>query len=475
MGINRVWPMLKASKEARSLNELAFIEGFQKNCRERRALTYGVDSNNLIDSLEAGSHHTLHGPSALESFFTLLCKYSEASVILHFVFDGPNRPREKRGKRVKTQLPVLYRNAQELITRFGYYYVTTEGKADCPLASLSHSGLIDGVISEDSNLLALGVDRVLQKSRESSGKELWYDVYSLDAVEEKMGLGQYGIILIALLTGNDTNDGLQNCSIETTVQLGRSELARDLIEGYKKFSSNPSSFETFLESWRSELREELHYNCHGYLQNRRPSAAAQVTSRFPNVEVLKHYLVSPIRLQSGDVETWKSILKPRLPDVAGIVSFCREQFHWSDIKILKRFNRNLFKGAVFRMLHSPLVLYKELTFCERGWMLKLLKEKREHTLTNGVEYVKATFLLDKILAITGLSNARATQLSLWVPLGVLQVAKVQWGLPQAVYDQAASARTMVEDEMHEDGSEDDIECLYIARRTASGNYILEFD
>ncbi|KAL0564329.1 hypothetical protein V5O48_017720 [Marasmius crinis-equi] len=473
MGIKRLWPMLTPAKQTRSLNELAFTEGFQRNHREQRALTFGVDTNNILDSLEAGSHHNLHGPSPLESFFTLLCKYSEAPAVFHLVFDGTDRPKEKRGKQVRTQMPVLYRNAEDLATYFGYHPVVTGREADTHLASLSLGGVIDGVISEDSDLLGLGVDRVLRKSRpylrdERSAKELTYDMYCLDDIRERTGLGQEGIVLVALLTGNDTQDGLENCGIETAVQLGQSKLARDLVEGYRKYSQHPRMLDAFLRSWRSEVSDELLYNTHSYLKKRRPSAAGLITAKFPNVEVLEHYLNSPVPLLPEDIATWNSILKPNLPDIAGIVSFCREHFHWSDAEMLKRFNRNFFKGAVFRTLHS------DLTFYERSWSIKLLKEKPQHTLKNGVECVKATFLLDKILAITKLSNAPSMQLSVWVPLGVLRVAKIQRGVEQEIYDQAASAATTVETDIREDES-DDIECLYVARRTASGDYILEFD
>ncbi|KAL0568565.1 hypothetical protein V5O48_013417, partial [Marasmius crinis-equi] len=159
MGIKRLWPMLTTAKQTRSLNEFAFTQGFQRNHREQRALTFGVDTNNILDSFEAGSHHNLHGPSPLESFFTLLCKYSEAPAVFHLVFDGTDRPKEKRGKQVRTQMPVLYRNAQDLASHFGYHPVVTGREADIHLASLSLGGIIDAVISEDSDLLGLGVDR----------------------------------------------------------------------------------------------------------------------------------------------------------------------------------------------------------------------------------------------------------------------------------------------------------------------------
>ncbi|KAL0575416.1 nucleotide-excision repair, DNA incision, 3'-to lesion [Marasmius crinis-equi] len=121
-------------------------------------------------------------------------------------------------------MPDLYRDTSELITQFGYYPVVTEREADCHLASLSQSGIINGVISEDSDLLGLGVNKVLRKSR--SAKELIYDVYSLDEIRKQTGLGQEGIILVALLTGDDTQDGLESCGIETAVQTGSVEASK---------------------------------------------------------------------------------------------------------------------------------------------------------------------------------------------------------------------------------------------------------
>lgn len=59
---------------------------------------------------------------ALKIFFYQLCQFSMAPVTLIFVFDGPQRPAIKRGKRVVHHPTRIVEHVKKLITAFGYYF-----------------------------------------------------------------------------------------------------------------------------------------------------------------------------------------------------------------------------------------------------------------------------------------------------------------------------------------------------------------
>ncbi|KAL0574720.1 hypothetical protein V5O48_007251 [Marasmius crinis-equi] len=470
MGIKGLWPLLASAKETRNLTELAFTEGFQRNNRQQRALVLAVDGPGMLDSLKAGSHNGVHSTSPLESFFGLLCKFNKAAVNLLFVFEGPNRPDEKRGKKVRSTVPRLYREAQELVDAFGYVSKEAEGEADYLLAFLSREGHVDGVISEDSDLLALGANNILRKTRGSPSSELKYDIYSLDSVTESAGLDRDGIILVGLLSGNDTQRGLSDCGIGTAIQLGRSGLGKDLMDGFRLYSADPILQNGFVESWRAELRDELTHNRRGYLERRRPSAAARVDTDFPDSAALEDYAYPPSGIDPVGLQVLiKNLKTPRQPDIARIVSFCKERFRWSNDEIIHRLSPNFFKAVVYRLLQSPLVVFdrRQLTFRERYWKTELKRESPTTSLKNGVESVHATFTVKDIMAISSLPVSWPETVTLWVPLGVLSIAKLPRGLPQEQFDLAALG--MVDD------ADDDIEIVYVRKRAKNGEYFLQVD
>ena len=71
-------------------------------------------------TLAAGVNGQLPG-GGLYILFNKLAAYLKCAVVLVFVFDGPERPAIKRGKKVKDVLPCWTDQAKDLIRYFGYY------------------------------------------------------------------------------------------------------------------------------------------------------------------------------------------------------------------------------------------------------------------------------------------------------------------------------------------------------------------
>ncbi|KAL0061841.1 hypothetical protein AAF712_011283 [Marasmius tenuissimus] len=263
-------------------------------------------------------------------------------------------------------------------------------------------------------------------------------------IKEDTQLDQEGLILVALLCGNDV--GVGGCDIGTAIQLARSGLGKELVEASRHLVRQPQALIEFVHSWRARVRDELSFNIGGYLEQRHPELAACIDDHFPSLEVLEYYANSPTQLHSDDVKCLNGSLRPTLPNMAGIVSFCREQFRWSDDDISWRFKLSLYKGAICRMLHSPLVVYneQEKTFHDRTWKLKLLKESPQHRVEQDVEQVEATFSLAGLVKIAALNVVQPTKETIWIPRSVLQTIRLPRGLSQAKYDQAASGTPDVE-------------------------------
>jgi hypothetical protein len=125
------------------VQDLAVIEGFQRNSRGHHTLIIGVDTEyvhhierkreyvaNLalqsaimaqcIGAVHPDGH--VHGPGHLRVFFYKLCKFLRSPVTWVFVFDGRDRPTLKRGKTVPASTtPSWVGPCKALIECFGFY------------------------------------------------------------------------------------------------------------------------------------------------------------------------------------------------------------------------------------------------------------------------------------------------------------------------------------------------------------------
>ncbi|KAL0572492.1 Rad2 nuclease [Marasmius crinis-equi] len=489
MGIKDLYPHLVAAKVTVMLKELAVQEGFQRNHRKQRCLTLVVDAN-MLDTIEATSHKMVHSVSAAERLFTLFCKFLQTPTALIFVFDGTNRPRFKRGVEVKTRGSSLYRLARTMIGTFGFYSVEASGEADCLLASLSRSGLVDGVISDDSDLLVFGVERLLRKSRnEPPQQELLFDVYTREAIQTKLDLTLAALTFVALLRGTNYHDGVKGCGITIDLQLAQCGFGEALIKGREEHAKVPQSFSVFLMGWRSDVQYELLHNTRGHLRHTYPAVAGNISGTFPNLKVLEHF----VDVERTPIPEGCDSLKPQLPNIPNIVGVCRNNLLWTDGEMLRRFEAHFWQGVVFQILYSPLVVYdpRRSTFLEQWLQTKLVKEWPKHARRGKLECVHAAFSLDTLIKASALeipaTTPRSMKTTLYVPLTVLSVAKLPRGLSQEEVDAAAAQGMTVgekpsnaEEESEENNEleleleSDGIECLYVVEKTKAGDMVIEF-
>ncbi|KAL4069254.1 PIN domain-like protein [Scleroderma citrinum] len=125
----------------------------------------------------------------------------------HFIFDGPQRPKLKHGKHVKNAPHFLTQRFQELLSAFGFTWHEAPGKAEAELAKLNAVGIIDAVFSDDSDILLFGAPCMIQSSLQHEHYNI-IKVFMEDALEHRAHLTQGGLLLIALMSGSDYNDGI---------------------------------------------------------------------------------------------------------------------------------------------------------------------------------------------------------------------------------------------------------------------------
>lgn len=114
----------------------------------------------------------------------------------------------KKPNKGRTRFNYVLKQCEELIRSMGLQCVQGPGEAEAFCAHLNAYGLVDGVISQDSDCFAYGARRVfrnfslsMQGTAGSIGGSI--DIYDLDIVQKSMDFGRNKIIVMALLCGCD--------------------------------------------------------------------------------------------------------------------------------------------------------------------------------------------------------------------------------------------------------------------------------
>ncbi|KAF8185813.1 PIN domain-like protein, partial [Mycena galopus ATCC 62051] len=254
-------------------------------------------------------------------------------------------PSVKRNKRVFRQSHALTQNLKELIQSFRFYFHDAPGEAEAELAQLNKLGVIDAVLTEDSDAVVFGATCIIRISRLNS---LVYDT-NIFAAEAGLQLDEDGFLLIALMAGGDYNNG-DSAPRLRTVSPGMGSAPNCVT-----FSSHlVVRSGQHLAMWREELRTELRSNSGGFLDKRYAKLADNLPDNFPDTRVLDLY-IDPLTSWSfrfhGNIPDTASWI-PRDPAIDEISAFSREHFRWNDDELKKRFSSLLWPGLAFKLLSS---------------------------------------------------------------------------------------------------------------------------
>lgn len=169
--------ILRPSGTLRSLTHIAVVDGFEANPANLRGLRIGIDASIWF-------FHAAHGREGenpeLRTLFFRCARLVSAPFLPLFIFDGPKRPKVKRGKRISGEKHWLVDSMKGIIEAFGFEWrmvcstlfftsrcsadhLKAPGEAEAELAYLNSIGIIDAVVSDDVDNFLFGAKIVIRK------------------------------------------------------------------------------------------------------------------------------------------------------------------------------------------------------------------------------------------------------------------------------------------------------------------------
>lgn len=153
------------------------------------------------------------------------------------------RNQQKKDRRDADEVTqIMVTECQALLSLFGIPYITAPMEAEAQCAELVSLGLVDGIVTDDSDTFLFGGTRVY-KNMFNSNKLV--ECYLAADLEKEMSLSREQLISIAHLLGSDYTEGISGIGPVTAIEILSEFPGRDGLSNFKAWwtdiQSNPTA------------------------------------------------------------------------------------------------------------------------------------------------------------------------------------------------------------------------------------------
>ncbi|OAV99108.1 hypothetical protein PTTG_02358 [Puccinia triticina 1-1 BBBD Race 1] len=219
----------------------------------------------------------------------------------------------------------MSQDIQGLLKLFGIPFVVSPMEAEAQCAELLKLGLVDGIITDDSDVFLFGGHRVYKNL---FNQNKFVECYLMNDLDQELGLDQQKLIQLAFLLGSDYTDGLNGVGPVTAMEI--------LSEFDPAFSTNKVThqnpnlsgllnFKNWWEKVQVGKDTELESGTSFRKKFRKKKDKIWIDDNWPNPAVAEAYL-RPTVDHSTEKFVWG------LPDLDGIREFLYDHLSWSSIK-----------------------------------------------------------------------------------------------------------------------------------------------
>ncbi|KAI3324799.1 PIN domain-like protein [Xylariaceae sp. AK1471] len=245
------------------------------------------------------------------------------------------RTQQKKDRRDADEVTqIMVTECQALLRYFGIPYITAPMEAEAQCAELVNLGLVDGIVTDDSDIFLFGGTRVY-KNMFNSNK--FVECYLGSDLEKELSLSREQLISLAQLLGSDYTEGLPGVGPVTAVEILSEFPGRD---GLQKF-----------HDWWQEVqvpnRPKEADKISVFRKKFRKSQATKLflPPGFPSPAVFDAYLHPEVD-HSAEQFQWGS------PDVEGLRQFLMATIGWSPertdevlVPVIRDMNRREAEGT----------------------------------------------------------------------------------------------------------------------------------
>ncbi|EDK46318.1 conserved hypothetical protein [Lodderomyces elongisporus NRRL YB-4239] len=146
-------------------------------------------------------------------------------------------------------------DVQELLKRFGIPFITAPMEAEAQCAELLKIGLVDGIVTDDSDCFLFGGDKVYKNM---FNQKQFVECYFKDDIATKIGLSQDNLIELALLLGSDYTEGIKGVgpvlAMEILAEFGSLNKFKEWFDRHTKTAEVKSNLTSLEKNLLSKVK-----------------------------------------------------------------------------------------------------------------------------------------------------------------------------------------------------------------------------
>ena len=201
---------------------------------------------------------------------------------------------------------------QELLKRFGIPYITAPMEAEAQCAELFKLGLVDGIVTDDSDCFLFGGSRIYKNM---FNQKQYVECYISEDIQNTIGLDNDKLIDLALLLGSDYTEGIKGIgpvlAMEILAEFGNLQNFKRWFDEHTQVQQNKTIKPTSLEK---------------NLLNKVRNGKLFLPDNFPDQVVREAY-------KHPEVDRDDSEFKWGIPSLDQIRSFLMYNVGWSQNKV----------------------------------------------------------------------------------------------------------------------------------------------
>ncbi|XP_017242123.2 DNA repair protein UVH3 [Daucus carota subsp. sativus] len=230
----------------------------------------------------------------------------------------------------------MFTECQELLQMFGLPYIIAPMEAEAQCAFMELENLVDGVVTDDSDVLLFGARSVYKNIFDD---RKYVETYLMKDIENELGLNREKLIRMALLLGSDYTEGVSGIGIVNAIEVINAFPEENGLHQFREWVESPDP--TILG--KAEVFSKNSLNCssegavHGPVddllekkqhfinKHRKVSKNWHFPFTFPSQAVISAYN-SPKVDKSKETFSWGK------PDHFVLRKLCLEKFGWGTEK-----------------------------------------------------------------------------------------------------------------------------------------------
>jgi len=212
---------------------------------------------------------------------------------------------------------------RSLLRILGIPYIQAPMEAEAQCAYFNQVGLVEGVVTEDSDAFLFGARTVFRNIFED---KKYVEQYEMDDIERYLGFDREKLILLSLLLGSDYTQGIHGVGVVNATEIIR---AFPTFEELQEFAQWANQLTLDDESYYSCNPEDPNFVKNEFFQKHRKMKRNWVIhDSFPNKHVIDAY-------HHPMVDTNAIEFRCQRPNISQLVEFCRAKFGWDSEKVKK--------------------------------------------------------------------------------------------------------------------------------------------